>query len=395
MKTLLTVMTALAAIGFGATVASAGTCDPVLIPGEDLTKVAANCPGSTTYTIKDGAYELSGPVIADSGDTFKGIYSDRTRPTIDANGATSAFYVGDTNGVTIQGLDVTGTEGGKWCEPGCGSAIKGDGTNLHLADVRLHHNPNQGIGNPGDGLLLENSRIDHNGSYNFTLLEKFKSPESFHPSSSAGVKITGTTATIRNNVFHDNYWTGIWCDEFGGPIIVTGNKIYDNGKNGIQYEACRGGSKIRNNTLIHNGYLEDSDHKTRSGIFLMIPQGVKVTNNTLQDNNGHGIQIVGQHGTRQRISGVKIHDNRFRNDTLEGCYISGVECAGHMTDGSAGVRWLLGEVLRLLSENISCTISLRRGAEVFAVGYSTYAHQLLFRSILCAEYDVNGGRAFG
>src|SRR5829696_10484414 len=86
MKKLLTVLAALAAIGLEAHVASAAarTCNSVITPGEGLAKAAANCPPSTTFTIKDGAYKLPGPIDADSGDTFKGSYSDGSLPTIDA-----------------------------------------------------------------------------------------------------------------------------------------------------------------------------------------------------------------------------------------------------------------------------------------------------------------------
>jgi hypothetical protein len=72
------------AIGLGASFASAATrCNPVLSPGENLARVAANCPPSTTFTIKDGTYKLVRAVNANSGDTFKGVYSDGTRPKID------------------------------------------------------------------------------------------------------------------------------------------------------------------------------------------------------------------------------------------------------------------------------------------------------------------------
>src|SRR5215216_7259513 len=68
-------------IGLGVSFASAATtCNPVLTPGENLARVAANCPPSTTFTIKDGTYKLSRAVNANSGDTFKGVYSDKTRP---------------------------------------------------------------------------------------------------------------------------------------------------------------------------------------------------------------------------------------------------------------------------------------------------------------------------
>ncbi len=324
MKKLLTVLVAVTAIGLGVQTASAaGRCDPVITRGEDLNRVAANCPPSTTFTIKDGAHKLSGPVDADSGDTFEGSYSDRTRPTIDANGAPYAFDVRGTRGVTIRGLSVTGAKGGDRCEPWCGSAIKGDGTNLRVLNVRLHHNPNQGIGNPGDGLLLKNSEIDHNGSYSFTSMDGNSGKE---PSSAAGVKITDSTATFTNNEIHDNYWSGIWCDRGGGPIIATGNTIYNNGKAGIQYETCRGpGSRITNNTVTHNGYLHlHRQGVAVAGILLQSPQGVEVANNTLQENREHGIHAID--ADRQSIFGVEIHHNSLGNDTLQGCQISGVKC---------------------------------------------------------------------
>jgi hypothetical protein len=75
-KKLLLVLAVSIAIGIGASVASAATrCNPILTPGENLARVAAHCPPSTTFTIKDGTYKLSRAVIANSGDTFKGVYS--------------------------------------------------------------------------------------------------------------------------------------------------------------------------------------------------------------------------------------------------------------------------------------------------------------------------------
>src|ERR687894_2831208 len=210
---LLVVLAVSIPIGLGVSVASAArTCNPVLTPGENLARVAAHCPPSTTFTIKDGPDKLSRAVIANSGDTFKGIYSDKTRPKIDANGALMSFNVGDTNRVTISGLSISGTGGGEWCEPECGGAIKKDGRNLHVINVRLHHNPNQAIGNPGPGFLLKNSEIDHNGSASFT---------NDSVSSTAGVKITRGPATFRNNEVHHNYWHGIWCDGFAEPIVIS------------------------------------------------------------------------------------------------------------------------------------------------------------------------------
>jgi parallel beta-helix repeat protein len=317
MKNVLLVLAVSMATGLGVSAASAATtCRPVLTPGENLARVAANCPPSTTFTIKDGTYKLSRAVNANSGDTFTGVYSDGTRPKIDANGAPMAFNVGDTNRVTISGLSIRGTKGGDWCEPECGGAIKKDGKNLHLLNVRLHHNPNQGISNPGPGFLLQNSEIDHNGSASFT---------KGGTSSTAGIKITRGPATFRNNKVHHNYWHGIWCDGFAGSIVISGNVVHHNGKSGIRYEICRGpGSKITNNRVFRNGYLKKNIRDGRGGIVLVAAQGVEVADNIVRGNRGPGIQA--KTGDRQRISKVRIHHNSLRKDTLKGCKLAGVAC---------------------------------------------------------------------
>src|SRR5918994_1348946 len=312
---LLLVLAVSMVIGLGVSVASAATtCNPVLTPGENLARVAANCPPSTTFTIKDGTYKLSGAVIANSGDTFQGVYSDGTRPKIVANGALMAFNVGDTKGVTISGLSISGTGGGQWCEPACGGAIKKDGRNLHVINVRLHHNPNQGIGNPGPGFLLKNSKIDHNGSASFTKGGN---------ASAAGVKLTKGPATFRNNKVHHNYWHGIWCDEYAGSIEISGNEVHHNGKNGIRYEICRGPSKITKNRVFANGHLK-RDKGSRGGIVLVSALEVEVVDNIVKRNRGYGIHA--KTGDRQRTSRVRIHHNSLRKDALKGCKLSGVVC---------------------------------------------------------------------
>jgi parallel beta helix pectate lyase-like protein len=306
------------AIGLGVSFASAATkCHPVLTPGENLARVAANCPPATTFTIKDGTYKLSRAVIANSGDTFKGLYSDGSRPQIHANGAAIAFNVGGTNRVTIRGLSISGAKGGDGCKPACGGAIKKDGRNLHVINVRLHHNANQGIGNPGPGFVLKNSLIAHNGSAAFT---------KGGSASAAGVKLTKGPATIRNNEIHHNYWYGIWCDEYAGSIEISGNVVHHNGKSGIRYEICRRRgprSKITNNRVFANGYLKKGKG-SRAGIVLVGAQDVGVANNILRGNRGSGIKA--KTSDRQRTSGVKIHHNSLRNDTLKGCKLAGVVC---------------------------------------------------------------------
>jgi parallel beta-helix repeat protein len=328
MKKLLAIFAALAAIGLEAHVASAArTCNSAITPGEGLAKAAANCPPSTTFIIRDGTYKLTGPINADSGDTFKGTYSDGSRPSIKAQRKEIAFDVSGTNRVTIRSLSISGAGGGDKCEPACGGAIKGDGTNLHVLNVRLHHNANQGIGHPGNGFILKNSELDHNGSYRFTALDSSSSKDT---SSSAGIKIAGSSATLKNNRVHHNYWHGIWCDLKGGPIVITGNRVHNNGMSGIKYELCQGpGSKIAHNSVVHNGYLKkgSSDLKGRAGILLQTAQSLEVANNTVKDNRGYGIHA--KDSNRGKTFGVRIHHNSMRNDSVGGCQISGVKCAAN------------------------------------------------------------------
>jgi hypothetical protein len=101
--------------------------------------------------------------------------------------------------------------------------------------------------------------------------------------------------------------------------------VHHNGKSGIRYEICRGpGSKITNNRVFANGHGKKDIGKGRGGIVLVAAQGVEVAENIVKGNRGPGIQA--KRGDRQRTSGVRIHHNSFRNDTLKGCQFAGVVC---------------------------------------------------------------------
>jgi parallel beta-helix repeat protein len=67
-----------------------------------------------------------------------------------------------------------------------------------------------------------------------------------------------------------------------------------------------------------------SDLKGLVGILLQGGQSVEVTNNIVQDNCGHGIYATDNN--RQRTSGVFIHHNSLRNDSVGGGNFSGVKC---------------------------------------------------------------------
>jgi hypothetical protein len=57
---------------------------------------------------------------------------------------------------------------------------------------------------------------------------------------------------------------------------------------------------------------------------LVSAQGLEVADNIVKGNRGPGIQA--KSSDRQKTSGVRIHHNTLRNDTLKGCKLAGVVC---------------------------------------------------------------------
>jgi parallel beta-helix repeat protein len=70
--------------------------------------------------------------------------------------------------------------------------------------------------------------------------------------------------TFRNNFVHHNISDGIWYDTNPkAGAVIEGNRVEDNGRDGISFEASIG-ANIRNNTLRRNG--------ERRGVYLHVPE---------------------------------------------------------------------------------------------------------------------------
>ena len=80
--------------------------------------------------------------------------------------------------------------------------------------------------------------------------------------------------TFRNNFVHHNLGDGIWYDGGNPNALVEGNRVEDNGRNGIFYEASNG-LVVRNNTLRRSG---------DTGVFISTSQNAEIYNNTLENN---------------------------------------------------------------------------------------------------------------
>jgi hypothetical protein len=288
-------------------------------PGQDLSALAASRPPGTTFCVRDGTYSVTKPIRLQSGDSFVGLYSDGSRPTISTERAREIFdglyyragqpegsppYVAD--GARIEGLRVTGAVGGERCSPDCGRGI-GGGKNLTVVDVRSDHNTNQGIGGSLDGLLIEGSVLDHNGSEPFLDFDGH--------GSAAGVKSV-KSMTIRDTRVYANEWTGIWCDLGCAPFKVENVRSNRNGKAGIQYEVSVGPATISGSTFKGNGWRENATRHT--GIVIAATQNVEVYNNTFGGNVNYAVEIIDS-PKRGVLANVAVHDNVLNGDTIKGC----------------------------------------------------------------------------
>ena len=80
--------------------------------------------------------------------------------------------------------------------------------------------------------------------------------------------------TFRNNFVHHNIGDGIWYDGSNPGALVEGNRVEDNGREGIFFEASHDGI-LRNNILRRNAV---------TGVFVSMSQNVQIYNNTIEDN---------------------------------------------------------------------------------------------------------------
>jgi hypothetical protein len=295
--------------------AAVGCVGKDVFPSQSLPSVANNTPSGTTFCIRDGTYNISSPVIVQSGDVFWGVYSDSTRPVVTTTTARHIFYAGDANGATIKTLIISGAVGDAQCEPNCGRGI-GGGRNLTVDGVRVTNNQNQGIGGTLSGLVVRNSTIDHNGSRKFSRLDG-------GPSSTSGVKSVNSLTVTNSNV-NNNYWNGVWCDEECNTFNVKNSTITDNGKAGVSYEWSTGPAVISGNTIQRNGWNTEVTTR-RAGLIIVDSAHADVLSNTFGSNKRYGIE-VGDAARSPAVTDVYLSNNTMNGNSIVGCGLVSGQC---------------------------------------------------------------------
>ncbi|MDP9225272.1 MAG: right-handed parallel beta-helix repeat-containing protein [Actinomycetota bacterium] len=310
--------------------ATAASCSGVQVnAGSSSLQAAIDSHGNnTTFCLGNGTYNISNTLRPKPADSFIGTGATRDSATIKTSSAQIVFAAATNN--VFRRVAITGAVNacpGKNCGA-TGMGING-GSNLTLDNVHLYNNGRSGIGGSGDGLLITNSEVDHNGAQTGDGV-------------SSGIKSVHTL-TVTNSYIHDNKNSGIWCDISCGSYNVTGNKVTHQTGSGIFMEISQGQAVLANNVVKHNN---TSRGRARGGILVTSSMNVKIYGNRLSGNHSFGIGARSDHragscGTPDAscgyaLSNISVHNNNLGGDSLRGCALHGVKCesAGSATDSN-------------------------------------------------------------
>lgn len=151
-----------------------------------------------------------------------------------------------------------------------GLAVLGD--DARVSNVRTHHNGRYGLtvthacdGCPGPkGVVVENSEIAYNNT------------RRLDPGYDAGgTKFSaGTIGTVvRRNKIHHNFGSGLWFDSLNKSARIYRNRIFENYRWGIIWEASYGGVEIHHNSLSGNGVGDGSSNPYNGQIVVADSDG--------------------------------------------------------------------------------------------------------------------------
>ena len=311
--------------------------------GADLRAVMDAVTTPATFCLAAGTYELGanslhfdgGDVIVGQPVTF-GPTGEVIAPTKIHGTATTGVIQALTgqNTLTLDGLDIC-------CSPSLtgdnttGRGINGNAGKLVNATVlnsRIHGNGSEGIGGVGQGLIVDHSEIDHNGSGNGGI--------------DAGIK-TVHYAEIRNSYIHDNDPQGMWwdCDAPGG--IVENSTVEANARAGVEVEISSGDANSRRplppwgsyGFTIRNNYVEGNNTSNTApyaGIYVTSSMNVNVDGNTVINNTGQNIRVQNDSRAGQGHNGCSsgffsandvAQNNQYGPLDITDCTLAGVTCS--------------------------------------------------------------------
>jgi len=306
-----------------------------ILPGQNIQSIVNLYPGTTTFCLHAGVHSLTSSITPKTGNTFVGEYGaildGSNWSSTDSTQAAFRAHNQDIDFVTIRNLVIRkmpqkGIHAYYWLTPDHWTIeyneIANNKTGILFPDqsmVRnnyIHHNYGDpsatdpalrggGYGGYSSGnTTFENNEIAYNG-------KEQKVMESVN-------------VTFRNNFVHHNQGDGIWYDGGNPGAVVEGNRVEDNVRNGIFYEASNG-SIIRNNTVRRSG---------DTGIFISTSQNAEIYGNTVENNFRaitYFVNCGGMVGRDIDLQNNWSHDNTIRVGTQSGAFATGMSYTADCT----------------------------------------------------------------
>jgi parallel beta-helix repeat protein len=314
---------------YGPTTAITCPADAVdLWPGLSRPELVSLQPGGRTYCVRRGVHYLTSSIEPHSGDTFVGehgaILDGAGWRTNDSTQAAFRAHNRDVDDVIIRNLVIRNM-------PQDGIHAFTDFSDRWTIERSELVTNKTGIMLPNHA-VIRNNFIHHNfgDKYSFSSAERgggfigyfitdvtFDSNEIAYNGTEQKV-MDSANVIFRNNFVHHNVYDGIWYDGGNPGALVEGNRVEDNGRGGIFYEAGSG-AIIRNNTVRRSG---------EAGVVISTSQNVQVRNNTLEGNFGGVFYFIncGVTGDARGLDlkNVAAEDNTVRLGTRSGALGSGL-----------------------------------------------------------------------
>jgi parallel beta-helix repeat protein len=312
--------------GMGNNANSGKSADSPMTSLEALLSVYSPLPGDTIF-IDSGTYNLTRNIVlgaAESGITIMGAHDpdNAAAETIfdRGNQASGAYGIElqGAAGVTIEYLTITNDDDGI-------HAQTAGAVDLTIRNSRFIFNGDNGIyvNRENPGLLVENNYFEGDGTFNVDPQDN-------------GLYYDGTHAVIRDNVFLNNYLTGIDVSSpspnFEMDYLIEGNTV-SGSRTGIRADGWVNDALVQNNTVFNTVTT------------AMVISGGRsiVTANNIFDNNV-GIELRGALAT----GNTEVYGNTI------GIYATtGSKVVGNVVhDNAEGIR-VNGSSYVLVQDNIS------------------------------------------
>jgi hypothetical protein len=296
-------------------------CSGVAVtPSEDLQARLNSGPVGQTFCLGPGTYQVpSSGLVPKDGQSIVGAGASST--FIEGGSAQVVIDGSSATGVTLRGLDISGGTDASTsaCDAqtaNCGRGVEpGDG--WLIAYSRIHDADSQGIGSPGERLVVDHVELDHNGV-------KWNGPN--NNGFAAGIKGgDGGAFTIRDSYIHDNN-QGVWCDvdcsSAAMEFQAINNVIEDNCSFGIHYEntykvpSTPASATISGNTVRGNNFC---NLPVKADIGIVSAENAKVTNNIMgatAANPGQDVGLIARDRGLGAATGY-ARDNQMNGDSVK------------------------------------------------------------------------------